>query len=55
MIQLTYQPTELSIAKEVMPAKREMKKYPQKVNTKQTGAEIQALNVDNFSNLTEKC
>ena len=51
MIRLTNHSTELSIAKEVMSAKREMKKN--KISTKKkNGARIQPLNVDKFSNPT---
>lgn len=50
MIRIAHQSTDLSIAKEVMSAKREMRKYPKKSNQKQTDGEIQALDVDNFSN-----
>ena len=39
------QSTEISIAKEVMPAKREMKKISTK---KQAIAEMELMNVDNF-------
>ena len=50
MIRTAHQSTEISIAKEVMPAKREMKILSTK---KEEDVEIDPMNVDNFPIFTE--
>ena len=50
MIRTAHQSTEISIAKEVMPAKGEMKILSTK---KQTVVEVEPMNVDNFPIFTE--
>ena len=50
MIRAAHQLTEISIAKEVMPAKREMKILSTK---KKAAVEMATMNVDNFSIFTK--
>ena len=50
MICTAYQPAEISIAKEVMPAKRETKNLSTK---KEADAEMASKDVDNILNSTE--